>query len=179
MAGHLDHCALRWCSLCGQQAQERVRAEGFGTGRPPRGRGPGHARVAGLHGCVGTCGRLLSGAGRPSPQEARNVSALWLPRRLCCLPRGAGGLRAGSLGSSVGRLTGAEGLERADSLPDGAGGPRVGPQAFPGGGSGLQAGGCGQRPGVWAAVPQTFQALAKPSRLGGHGRPLLHNAAVR
>lgn len=139
------------------------------TGQPPWGRGPWRTRGTGLCGPVGARGWLVSGEGL-SAGGPGTPSSVWLPGRLGCVPQGPRGLRARSLSPFVTQLGGAKGLKVADPLPDGAGGPRGWPQVLPGG---------GQRPGVRTAMPQAFQALAKPGWLRGHRWPLLRGAAIR
>ncbi|DAA17612.1 TPA: hypothetical protein BOS_20191 [Bos taurus] len=121
---------------------------------------------------------LLHGGGSPLPRGTRSPLSLLLPGKFCCFARGAGGLEAQSLGSSVRRVSGAECFEGADPLLDGGRSPQGWPRALPGGGGRL-AGGGHLSPGVRNTIPQTFQALAKPGWLGGYWRTLLHGAAAR
>lgn len=114
--------------------------------------------------------QLRSGVGSPLPCGTRDPASL-LPPGFCRLPRG--GLEAWSRGPFVRQLRGTKCLKGADSLLDGGDGPCVGPRVAPGRGRWLSAGGR-----LCSANPQTSQALAKPGRLGGHGRTLLPGAAV-
>lgn len=162
---------MRGRSLRGRWPEDRVRVRGKGcvTGQLPWGWGPWCTWGAGLCGPVGARGWLLSGEGLSAGGPGTPPS-VWLLGRLGRVPQAPRGLRAWSPSAFVTQLGGAKCLKVADPLPDGAGGPRGGPRALPGGRQWLR---------VRTVMPQAFQALAEPGRLRGHRRPLLHGAAVR